>query len=81
MIAIKCVYLNLKCQRHNCLHVCLYITLYSCLDMPDLTYTYIDCYIDDDTLDLPALQWKYPNMTIEKCAAHCIGFNYFGLQV
>ena len=44
--------------------------------------TYIGCFIDGGTRDLPARVFSDGGlMTNERCAAHCIGFAYSATQV
>ena len=43
---------------------------------------YVGCFIDSASRDLPELEWSDAGlMTNERCAAHCIGYAYFGTQV
>ena len=47
----------------------------------DLETTYIGCYIDASTRDLPDLQINTATMTPDACAVNCIGYQYMATQV
>ena len=42
---------------------------------------YKGCFIDSEERDLPHRILIDPEMTVEKCIAHCEGYTYAGVQV
>jgi len=47
-------------------------------EVETLTVTYLGCYSDSTTRDLPVAQ---PSVgTVQECAGYCYGYKYFGLQ-
>ena len=41
-----------------------------------LEITYVGCFVDDETRDLPHRQIDSDTMTPDSCALHCIGYQY-----
>ena len=43
--------------------------------------TYLGCFIDEATRDLPHLPIYTDTMTPDSCGLHCIGYQYMSTQV
>ena len=47
--------------------------------VPEITY--LGCFVDDETRDLPDQPIDTNTMTPDSCALHCCGYQYMSTQV
>ena len=60
----------------NVTHILLFLVLVRAAPV-----SYLGCFIDNASRDLPYMHYSDTHMSIELCAHHCRGFQYMSLQV